>query len=131
MYSLAREPKRNRVTLSFSGHMTQDATAFFEELTTVAKSVRAPDGGWSMLVDFSDTPVMTQERANNTERIFDWCMANGIRKIAFVLHSATQHMQIRRVTAKSPVVEVFDTCIQAETWLATGIDYDLSVPVWN
>ena len=131
MYSLAREPELHRVELRFSGQMTQDAAAFFDELTTAAKCVRSPDCDWSLLVDFSDTPVMTQERANNTTKIFDWCMANGIAKIAFVLHSSTQRMQVKRVTRQSPVVEVFDTRAQAEAWLATGIDYERSIALGN
>ena len=131
MYLLTRHPKQHRVELGFSGQMTQEAGAFFEELTTAAKSVRSPDGDWSLLVDFSDTPVMSQERAQNTAKIFEWCKTHGIVKIAFILNSATQRMQVNRVTENSAIVEVFETRAQAESWLASGIDYDLSVPASN
>ena len=117
MPALVRQPKNHRVELSFSGQMTQDPAAFFEELTSAAKSVRSPDGGWSLLVDFSDTHVMSQDRAQNTIKIFEWCKVNGIVKIAFILQSVTQRLQIKRVSGNSELVEVFDSQAKAVNWL--------------
>lgn len=120
MYSLTKLPKQNRLELSFSGHMEQDPAAFFAELTNAAKAVRANDGTWSLLVDFSDTPVMPQDRAQNTAKIYDWCIANGVKRIAFVMQSVTQKMQIKRVSGRSEIVQAFDTKAQAEAWLRMG-----------
>ena len=100
--------------------MEQDPAAFFVELTNAAKAVRANDGTWSLLVDFSDTPVMPQDRAQNTAKIYDWCIANGVKRIAFVMQSVTQKMQIKRVSGRSEIVQAFDTKAQAEAWLRIG-----------
>ena len=117
MYSITTNSSRSLVELTFSGPMDQDPAAFFKELTGSADRVRRSTGSWQLLVDFTETDVMVQERAQNTGKIFEWCLANGISKTAIVASSATQKMQIRRVTNASKVIEFFDTAAQAKAWL--------------
>ena len=118
MYTIEVLRARSRVILSFCGEMKQDPAAFFAELTAAANTAKLRDGEWEMLVDFSQTPVMPQDRAQNTARIFDWCLANGIRKTACVMTMLTQRMQIQRVTKRHEKIECFEDSQSAEEWLA-------------
>ncbi|WP_108789348.1 hypothetical protein [Erythrobacter sp. Alg231-14] len=117
MYSIIADSRQRRLTLTFSGEMDQDPAAFFEELTSKVQRLRAAGDDWDLLTDFSDTPVMPQDRAQNTVRIFAWFMDNGMRRGACVLQSVTQRMQIARVTGRNDAVVFFDTLSKAESWL--------------
>lgn len=117
MYSIITEPERNRLTIAFAGRMEQDPAAFFEELTSAVQRVRERQSAWDLVADFSDTPVMPQDRAQNTIRIFAWFMDNGLRKGSCVLQSVTQKMQIARVTERNDAVKFFETREAAERWL--------------
>ena len=118
MYSVVPKSSHNRLELKFDGHMEQDPAVFFGEFTSAAASVRDESGEWDLLVDFSNTPVMPQERAENTAKIFQWCLSNNVRRIAFVLTSITQKMQIKRVSQSSDKIEYFEEVGAAERWLA-------------
>jgi hypothetical protein len=85
MYSIEPDKRRNRLKLSFSGQMQQDPPTFFNELKDGVQSIVSRTGDWDLVVDFTDTPVMPQDRAQNTARIFEWCETNGVRKIAFAV----------------------------------------------
>ena len=117
MYRIDISRSRSRVTLSFSGEMKQDPAAFLAELTSAANKAKGSGDDWEMLVDFSDTPVMPQDRAQNTSKIFEWCLGNGIRKTACVMNTLTQRMQIQRVTKRHEKIEFFESISAAEDWL--------------
>ena len=117
MYTLRLTPAHNRVELSFSGHMMQDAEGLFTELTEAALRVRGNSGDWDVLADYSDTPVLPQDRAQNTARILGWCLAHGIRRIAVVSRSVTQTMQLQRLARQNPVVQIFEQRSHAIDWL--------------
>ncbi len=117
MHLIDRDTKNSRVTLTFIGEMKQDPKAFFAEFVSASQSVRNADGEWDLLLDFSQTHVMPQERAANTQKIFDWCLENGIRKTAFIMQSITQRLQIQRVTERHPKIEFFESASAAADWL--------------
>ena len=117
MYSIETNRQTGLVTLSFSGVMDQDPEAFFLELTTGIEDVRKASGDWDLLVDFGDTSVMSQDRAQNTNRIFQWCIAKGIRRCACITSGITQKMQMQRVTEHSEKLRYFETRAEAEGWL--------------
>ena len=118
MYSIETDRQTGLVTLAFSGVMDQDPEEFFLELTTAIESVRMASGDWDLLVDFGDTSVMSQDRAQNTNRIFQWCIAKGIRRCACVTSGITQKMQMQRVTDRSEKMRYFEARNEAEDWLA-------------
>jgi hypothetical protein len=118
MYSITTIPRHNRVAISFSGWMEQDHPTLFKEIMNAANAMQSRTGEWDLMADFTDTPVMTQERAQNTTKIFGWCLANGMRRTAVVLISATQQMQLQRVTARAKTVRYFDNAEAARDWLA-------------
>ena len=117
MYSIDPNRQKRRVTLSFDGLMRQDPQVFFKELTDAVKSVRGSEGEWDLLVDFSGTPVMPQDRAKNTAKIFDWCLENDIRKVAAVMETITQRMQLQRVTGRNDKIAYFESRSDAQSWL--------------
>ncbi len=118
MYSLNAYRNLGRVVLGFDGEMTQNPAHFFSEFSAAANDARLGRDDWDLLIDFSQTPVMPQDRAQNTARIFAWCLDNAIRKIAVVTANTTQRMQMRRVTERSEKLAFFDSSHEAETWLS-------------
>lgn len=118
MYKLEAKPSQRRVELSFDGEMKQDPAKFFAEFSAAVNSVRGNGSSFDLLLDFSATHVMPQDRVQNTRRIFEWCLENGIGKAAFVMNGVTQRMQIRRVTERHEKVEFFDDCETAADWLS-------------
>ncbi len=121
MYSITLDRRLSRLTLVFSGHMDQDPAAFLAEFTDAAQTIRnAPGvlgGMWDLLADYADTPVMPQDRAQNTARIFEWCLANNLRRAAGVMNSATQRMQMHRLTKRNDRIGFFETRSAAQDWL--------------
>lgn len=117
MYTFDILLAKSRIDLSFSGEMKQNPAALFAELSSAVGTVGSRNGTWDLLVDYSDTHVLTQERARHTADKFEWCLENGIRKVACVMNTLTQRMQIQRVTKRHEKIGFFECRHSAEEWL--------------
>ncbi len=73
-----------------------------------------------MISDFSRSMVMPQDIAHESKNLAIWLIENGLRKSANILQSATQRMQIARVTQRDEKFAYFTSREEAAAWLAEG-----------
>lgn len=117
MYSIVPNLAKHRVRVVFANDFEHEQDAFNAELKSAIDQVRADDGHFDLLSDFTDAPVMSQERAKQGEEMVAWCLANGLRRSANVMGTVLQRLQIKRVSANDEKFAYFETCSEAENWL--------------
>ncbi len=109
-------PKR-RVVLQLDQFGDHDRNAFMRDMKQAALNVRALEGYFDILADFSNSIVMPRDIADDSEDMAAWFISNGLRRSANVSQSVTQQMQIRRVTRHDTKFAIFRTRAEAESWL--------------
>ena len=117
MYSIERNLSKKRVLLQLDKYEDHDGPRFVKELQSAALSVKGSGDHFDILADFSNSIVMPQDVANDSEAIAQWLLENGLRRSANVSQSITQHMQVKRVTKKDDKFGLFATRAEAEKWL--------------
>jgi len=117
MYRIVASPHRNRVTIDFGTEYDFDEDEFERELVDAIESVRDKGGAFDLLADFSQAPVMDQQRASESERVVAWCAANGLRKSANVVGSLIHQMQVKRLSKKDDRFGYFEGINDALRWL--------------
>lgn len=118
MYTIRSVPSKHRFELVFDNYQDHDHERFVEDIEKSVLKVRDRQGRFDMLADFTSSIVMPQDIAEGSRDLVVWLIANGLRKSANVLQSATQQMQIQRVTEQDSKFAYFDTFEEAEEWLA-------------
>ncbi|MEM8724716.1 MAG: hypothetical protein AAGE86_04250 [Pseudomonadota bacterium] len=117
MYRIQGIAPKHRVLVSFHGDFDFDQSDLDNELKSIAMDVRSAEGHFDLLADFTQAPVMPQDRAQQSEVLIAWCVANGLRKSANVMDTTIQAIQVKRVSAHDEKFRTFTSRREAELWL--------------
>ncbi|MEL7199516.1 MAG: hypothetical protein AAGL10_14490 [Pseudomonadota bacterium] len=117
MFDYTVYPRNSRFLLVYSGDYTHDRDAAHDGLHKAAAQAKASTPYFDMVVDMSDFFVAPKDRAGSGGEMLEWCLANGLRRAAFVTHSAIFKMQLKRLSQNSEKLEYFDSRMDAEDWL--------------
>lgn len=117
MYRISVDTRLHRVVFSFSGAYSDDELDMFDrQMIASARKARGTAGFFDLMADFTESTVMPQKAASDSERRARWCREHGLRKSANVTTSALLKLQIERVT-RDPNMRCFRTRIEALEWL--------------
>jgi hypothetical protein len=108
--------EKRRVDVTFVGRHTDIPDDWDQQMAEACLQAKGAAGHFDLLTDFSQSSIMPQEVAVNSERTAKWLIENGMRKGASVVDGALQKMQVNRVTANSQF-QAFEHREEAETWL--------------
>ena len=117
MWTFADNPAQHRIEITFKGDYAREHNAFDARLMAAVNRVRTRDGAFDCLVDMSQTDVAPQDVSTRGGDAILWCLANGLRKGAFVHSSVTGRMQIRRLAQGHGRLNYFTSLEEAERWL--------------
>jgi len=117
MYRIAIDERRHRVEFTLSGVYSDDELNRFDrDMMTAARRARGSAGFFDIVADFTQSSVMPQKTAGDSERRAVWCREHGLRRSANITPSALMKMQIERVT-RDPNMRCFATRAEALVWL--------------
>ena len=117
MYRISVDSRLHRVEFTFVGaYSDAELDRFDREMMAGARKARGGAGHFDILADFTQTGVMPQKAAGDSQRRALWCRKHGLRKSANVTESALMKMQIERV-ARDSNVRCFRTRAEALAWL--------------
>jgi len=117
MWTIAENTRKNRVEIIFAGAYGRQHDAFDAQLMAAAKRLKASNGEFDCLVDMTQSHVAPQEVTERGAEAIKWCLANGLRKGAFVHSSITGRMQIRRLAQGHEKLNYFTSVEEAKDWL--------------
>lgn len=117
MYWITTDRTKHRVMVTFKGHLQEGQETFDTDLMGAALQVRAADGHFDMVSDFTDAPLLPQVQNEQAERMIAWCIDHGLRKSANVMGTALQRMQVKRLSSDDERFAFFETCEDAARWL--------------
>lgn len=118
MFKVKALPEKHRVSVMFEGNFDHDPADFRAALIAAVGRVQAADKSFDLICDFTHANVMPPTHAATGQAAIAWCLENGLRKSANVTASATQRMQLRRVSAGDERFSQFADHAEAEEWLA-------------
>ena len=111
------DPPRARFTMTYSDDYAHEMeTVRLGLKDAVAKASRST-GYFDAIVDMTKIDVAPQDRANNGASMIEWCLANGLRRGAFVAESALKTMQLKRLSGRSDQFAFFTSMADAVRWL--------------
>ncbi|HJQ17947.1 MAG TPA: hypothetical protein VJ859_13225 [Allosphingosinicella sp.] len=117
MYVIKIDPWRHRVEFAFSGVYSEvELNRFDRAMMAAALKAKGEADHFDIVADFSESSVMPQKHAGDSERRARWCKAKGLRRSANITPSALMRLQIERVT-KDPDMRCFATRAEALSWL--------------
>ena len=117
MYHISAKEIHNRVEVDLGPDYDFEQDDFERELKAAIEQVRADDGGFDLLADFTGVPVMDQSRADDSQKVVAWCAANGLRRSANVVGSMIHQLQVRRLAESDERFAYFETVAEAANWL--------------
>ena len=119
MWTFAQNTEKNRVEITFAGGFGRQHDAFDAQLMAMAKRLMIANGHFDCLVDMSRSELAPQEVTERGAGAIKWCVANGLRKAAFVHSNTAGRMQIRRLSHGHEKLSYFASLADAEHWLDT------------
>lgn len=117
MYQIGFDRERNLLRVARLGFPTLEDVSKYEVDLQAAVDHMARSGSFTMLLDITLGPPLSQEASERMGRIIDLLMRKGCRRLAIVSSSAVIKLQLRRLTNAGLPSELFATEAEALDWL--------------
>lgn len=119
MYQIIADRANKRVEVNFIDSFSDiDQEKLSIDLRAAALKAKGAGDHFDMIVDFTSVSIMPQHVTMNARGEIEWCIANGLRRSANVLHSTIAKMQIQRLSADDRF-QTFVSRSDALAWLAS------------
>ncbi len=117
MFQFESDGANARFVMILSGDYSHDGEAAHRGLHKAAAEAMTDTDWFDMIVDMTDIWTAPTDRVNSGASMIQWCVANGLRRGAFVTKSAILRLQLKRISRNSERLAYFETRDEAERWL--------------